>query len=271
MFIDPISLGVGALSTGLSWMQSRNKDRARQQAYVNQTAFQDATTEFNSWQAGFNARTQDLNNQYSYWGETLNYNQQNIYSKQLTNYQFARELQQAENVLENRKSAGTEYVITQEALQASLRERGMQEAMALQQYQYRALQASSAFRASAQEGQSMDRYVRNFARQVGDANAISQINAGLRNKQYKREQLSAITKYMSQYNSQNFYVKSPIQEAVMPFAPLPTMITAPGPTMRGAAPTSNGFLNAGTAVLGGVGTFLDTAQQVRNLGWGKGN
>ena len=117
----------------------------------------------------------------------------------------------------------------------------------------------------------MDRYVRNFARQVGDANSIAQINAGLRNKQYKREQLSAITKYMSQYNSQNFYVKSPIQEQVMPFAPLPTMITAAGPTMRGAPPTSNGLLNAGTAVLGGVGTFLDTAQQVRNLGWGKGN
>lgn len=271
MFIDPISVGLGLGSAGLSWWQSRNKDNARQQNYANQVAYQDATTEFNQWQSGFNARTNDLNSQYGYWGDTLNYNQQNIYSKQLTNYEFARELQQAQNVLETRKSAGSEYVMTQEALQASLMERGMQEAMALQQYQYRALQASASFRASAQEGQSMDRYVRNFARQVGDANSISMINAGLRTKQYKRDQLSAITKYMSQYNSQNFYVKSPIQEAVMPFAPLPTMTTPPGPTMRGAAPTSNNWLNAGTAVLGGANTFLDTAQQVRNLGWGKGN
>lgn len=269
MFIDPVSLGVGALTTGLSFMQSRNRDRARQQNYANQVAYQDATTEFNGWQAGFNARTKDINNQYSYWGETLNYNQSNIYSKQLTNYEFAKELQQAQNVLDNRISAATDYVVTQEALQASLMERGMQEAVALQQYQYRALQASAAFRASAQEGQSMDRYVRNFARQVGDANSIAQINSGLREKQYKREQLSAITRFMSQYNSQNFYVKSPIQEQVMPFAPLPTMITPAGPTMRGSAPQNNGLLNAGTALLSGTNSFLETAQQVRNLGWGK--
>ena len=268
MFIDPISIGLGVASAGLNWMSSRNKDRARQQNYVNQVAYQDATTEFNQWQSGFNARTADFNNQYSYWGETLNYNQQNIYSKQLTNYQFARELQQAQNVLDNRVSSAQQYGLTQEALQASLMERGMQEAVALQQYQYRALQASAAFRASAQEGKSMDRYVRNFARQVGDANSISMINAGLRTKQYKRDQMSAITRFMTQYNSQNFYVKSPIQEPVMPFAPLPTMVTPPGPTMRGAAPTSNTWMDAGTAVLGGANTFLDTAQQVRNLGWG---
>ena len=268
MYIDPISVGMAGLSIFLDHRKQQAENAARQQNYLNQVGYQDATTEFNNWQAGFNARTADFNNQYSYWGETLNYNQQNIYSKQLTNYQFARELQQAQNVLENRVSAAQQYGLTQEALQASLMERGMQEAVALQQYQYRALQASAAFRASAQEGQSMDRYVRNFARQVGDANSISMINAGLRTKQYKRDQMAAITKFMSQYNSQNFYVKSPIQEPVMPFAPLPTMITPPGPTMRGAAPTSNGLLNAGTAVLGGVGTFLNTAQQVRNLGWG---
>ena len=268
MFIDPISIGVGLLSAGLSYQQSRQKDLARRQNYANQIGFQDATTRFNSWQAGFNAQTRDLNNQYSYWGETLNYNQQNVYSKQLTNYEFAKELQQAENVLNNRVAAASDYVLTQEALQAALQERGMQEAVALQQYQYRALQASAAYRASAQEGKSMDRYVRNFARQVGDANAIYQINYGLREKQFKREQLSAITTYLTRYNAQNFYMKSPIQEPVMPFAPLPTMTTPPGPTMRGAAPQSNGWLNAGTALLGGANSFLGASQQVRNLGWG---
>jgi len=268
MFPDPVSVGVGLTNAYLNYQQSRAQDLARRQNYVNNVAFQDATTQFNSWQAGFNAQTADLNNQYSYWGETLNYNQQNVYSKQLTNYEFARELQQAENVLNNRVSAASDYTLTQEALQASLRERGMQEAMALQQYQYRALQASAAFRASAQEGKSMDRYVRNFARQASDAKVIYEINTGLRENQFKREQLSAITTYLSRYNSQNFYVKSPIQEPIMPFPPLPTMTTAPGPTMRGAPPTSNGFLNAGTALLGGAGAFLDTAQQIKSLGWG---
>ena len=105
MFIDPISLGMGGLSIFLDARKQQAENAARQQNYLNQVGYQDATTEFNNWQAGFNARTSDLNNQYSYWGETLNYNQQNIYSKQLTNYQFARELQQAQNVLENRVSA----------------------------------------------------------------------------------------------------------------------------------------------------------------------
>ena len=266
--IDPISLGVAGLGFGLNLWQNQQRDYARQQDYLNQVAYQDATSEFNQWQAGLNARTTDLNNQYGYWAETLNYNQQNIYSKQLTNYEFARQLAQAEAVLDNRVSAAQDYVMTQEALQASLIERGTQEAIALQQYQYRALQSSAAFRASAQEGKSMDRYVRNFARQVGDYNTISQINTKLRNRQYTREQTSAITKFLSQYNSQEFYVKSPVQEPIMPFAPLPTMVLPAGPSMRGAAPQSNSWMNTATAGLGAVGTYMDTAQRVKALGEG---
>lgn len=265
MAVDPISLGVAVASAGLNFFGSQNKAAAAKQDYVNQTAYQDATSEFNSWQASFNAQTRDLNNQYSYWGETLNYNQRAIYSGQLTNYQFAQEMRQAQNVIDTRVSAGQAYAAEAEALQAAVTQRGMQEAVALQQYQYRALQASSSFRAAAQEGKSMDRYVRNFARQAGDANSIAQINTRLRNGQYKREQMSAITKYLSRYNSQNFYIKSPIQEPTMPFAPLPTMVTPPGPTMRGAAPTSNTFLTAGNALLGGANTYLNVAGQIKAL------
>lgn len=263
--LDPVSLGVAGLNFGLGLWQNDVNDRARQQDYVNQVAYQDATSQFNTWQAGFNARTKDLNNQWSYWAETLNSNQDLVYSKQLTNTEFAKELAQAERVLDNRVNAGVDYVMTQEALQASLMERGMQEAIALQQYQYRALQASASFQAAGQEGKSMDRYVRNFARQVADQRSIQQINAGLRERQYTREQMSAITKYLSQYNSQDFYIKSPIQEPTQPFPPLATLTTPAGPTMRGAAPKSNTWMNAATAGLGAVGTYLDTANSVKRL------
>ena len=73
----------------------------------------------------------------------------------------------------------------------------------------------------------MDRYVRNFARQAGDQRAIQNVNAKLRTRQYTREQMSAVAKFMEQYNQQDFYMKSPIQEPVMPFAPLPTMVMPP--------------------------------------------
>ena len=267
---DPVSLAISGLSFGADIVRQRNADAARQQDYLNQTAYQDATSEFNTWQAGFNAKTKDLNNQYSYWAETLNYNQQNIYSKQLTNYEFARELQQTQRVLDTRANAGVDYIGRQEALQAQLIERGTQEAVAMQQYQYRALQASAAYQAAGQEGQTMDRFVRNYARQVGDYNSIQQINAGLREKQYTRQQMSQITSYLSQYNSQDFYIRSPIQEPLMPFPPLATMVTPPGPSMRGAAPQSNSWLDTTTAGLGAVNTYFGTAAKIKALGEGNG-
>ena len=115
----------------------------------------------------------------------------------------------------------------------------------------------------------MDRYVRNFSRQVGDQRAIQQMNAKLRTRQYTREQMSAIAKFMEQYNQQDFYMKSPIQEPVMPFAPLPTMTMPAGPSMRGAAPRSNFWMDTATAGLGAVGTYMNTYQQVKDLGWGR--
>lgn len=266
--IDPISLGVSAVGFGLGLYQNANADNARQQDYLNQVAYQDATSEFNNWQASFNAELKDLNSQYAYWAETLNYNQNKVYSKQLLNYEFARELQQAERVMENRVSATSQYAMTAEALQAGLQERGMQEAVALQQFQYRALQASAAYQAAGQEGKSMDRYVRNFARQAGDQRAIQNVNAKLRTRQYTRDQMSAVARFMEQYNQQDFYVKSPIQEPVMPFAPLPTMVMPPGPTMRGAAPQSNFWMDTATAGLGAANTYMSTAQAVKSLGDG---
>lgn len=265
--LNPLSIGVGVTQMGIGVMQAQANAKAELQDYLNQTAFQDATSSFNSWQAGLNADLNNLNKQYAYWGEQLNYNQQNVYSSQLTNYEFARGLQQAEVVLENRASAAIDYAMTQEALQAQLQERGVQEAMALQQYQYRALQASAAYQAAGQEGKSMDRFVRNFARQAADQRTIAAMNKGMRERQYSREQVGAITKYLSQYNSQDFYIKSPVQEPVMPFAPLPTMVTPSGPTMRGARPSgSASFLDYATAAVGGVGSMLSTQAAINTEG-----
>ena len=81
-----------AAQFGLGLMQQNAEAKAKQQDYLNQTAYQDATSQFNKWQAGFNANLNNLNKQYSYWAETLNYNQQNVYSSQLKNYEFAKEL-----------------------------------------------------------------------------------------------------------------------------------------------------------------------------------
>ena len=116
----------------------------------------------------------------------------------------------------------------------------------------------------------MDRYVRNFSRQVGDYNSLQQISAGLRERQYTRQQMSAVTDYLSKYNSQDFYIKSPIQEPVMPFPPLATMVMPPGPSMRGAAPTTNNWLTTGTAALGAANTYFSTAAQIKALGEGNG-
>jgi hypothetical protein len=262
---DPVSLGVAAVSTGLSFLTANAQEQARQQEYLNQTAFQNATTQFNQWQAGFNADMQNLNNQYSYWATTVDYNQKLGYTQQLRNYEFAKEIDQASRVAQTRASAGTGYAINAAAVQQQLQERGMQEAVAIQQFAYRALQSSAAFQASMQEGKSSDRYVANFSRQMGDYKTLKNIEQGLRDRQYNRDQLAQITRYLNEYNSQTFYEKQPYLDPVAPFPPLPTMVTPPPPSMTGSAPANMSALNAGTSVLGGVNAYLGTAAKIKAL------
>ena len=259
MIIDPISAGVGVLSAGLGIFQGIAQSKAQKQQYVNDTAFSNATAQFNQWQAGLNYQTQNLNNQYGYWRDTVNHNQQLAYTNQLRNYEFSKELAQAQRVIEARTGAGTQFIVSSEAIQQQMQERGMQEAVAMQQYQYRGLQASAAYQASAQEGATMDRYVANFARQVGDFNTLQSINQQFQGRQYKRDQLSAMTTYLNQYNSQQFYEPSPYMDPVAPFPPLPSMMLPPAPSMKGAKPSSGAaMLNVGTAVLGGVSAYSST-------------
>lgn len=266
MMIDPISAGVAGVSTVLNLFGASAENKARQQEYLNQSAYSNATAQFNQWQAGMNQRVSTLNGQYGYWRDVVNHNQGLAYSSQLRNYEFAKELAQAQRVIEARTGAGTNYVIQSEAIQQQLQERGMQEAVAMQQYMYRGLQASAAYQASAQEGQSMDRYVGNFARQVGDYNTLQAIGQQFQQRQYRREQLAAMTNYLNQYNSQQFYEPTPHMDPVAPFPPLPSMVMPPAPTMRGGAPGGMSALNVGTALLGGVNTYMSTASAIKQLG-----
>lgn len=264
--IDPISAGIAGVSTIFNLIGGSAQAKAQQQEYLNQSAYSDATARFNQWQAGMNQRVSTLNAQYGYWHETVNYNQQLSYASQLRNYEFSKELAQAQRVFEARSGAGANYVVQSQAIQQQLQERGMQEAVAMQQYMYRGLQASAAYQASAQEGQSMDRYVNNFARQVGDYNTLQAIGQQFQGRQYKREQLAAITNYLNQYSSQQFYEPTAVMDPVAPFPPLPSLVMAPPPTMRGAAPGGMSGLQVGTALMGGVSTYMNTASAIKKLG-----
>lgn len=261
----PVGMAMGGLTFGLELLQNNAANKAKQQDYVNQTAFQDATTQFNSWQAGMNAQRSDLNQQYKYWGDTVRYNQNFSYTQQLRAVEYAKEAAQAEVVLNTRSSAAADFSNQSSALAAQLQERAMTEAVAVQQYRYRALQGSAAYQASGQEGNSMDRFVRNFDRQAGDFAALKQVEAGLRENQYTRAQQGLVATYLSRYNSQQLYVRQPFMDPIAPFAPLPTLITPAGPSMRGAAPSSNSFLQSTTAALGGLNTALSFGSKVNNL------
>ena len=269
--MEPISMGVMAAKAGLGFLQNQQSHIARQQEYKNQTAFQGVQQNFNSWQAGFNAKLSNLNSQYKYWGETVRYNERLSYAGQLENYEFAKEIAQAQRVLEARVGAGVDYIAGAEAIQAAYQERGIQEAVAEQQLMYRGLQASAAYQASAQEGKSMDRYVRDVDRQIGDYSALKQIKDGMAERQYSRQQLGQLTKYLNQYNSQQFYVKAPIQKPTMPFAPLPAMVTPPQPYMRGAAPADTRFLDNATTAFGALNTGFETNKMIMNMAAGKGS
>ena len=68
----PMGLALGGAQIGLSLLGGAQKRQAQRQDYANQVAFQDATSEFNAWQANQNAQIQDLNCDYQYFAETVN-------------------------------------------------------------------------------------------------------------------------------------------------------------------------------------------------------
>ena len=264
--LDPVSLAVGGVSAIGGIFQSIAANNAAKQDYINQKAFSNATAQFNQWQATQNAKVSDLNSQYSYWAQTLEYNHGLAYTNQMRNYDLSQEIAQAQKVGETRAAAGTDYLVNAQALADKFAEEGMSRAVGMQQYQYRLLQQSSAFQAAMGEGKSSDRIVNDFARQAGDYQTLQAINEGLSKRQYSRDQLSRLTNYLSQYNSQQFYEAQQRMDPIAPFAPLPTLVAPPPPSMTGAAPGNAGLgLGIGTAILGGANAYLSTASAIKNL------
>lgn len=260
MIPDPVSAVVGGISTVMGVFQAGAQAAAARQDYVNQTAFQNANSKYAAWQATFNKRVTDANSQYQYWQETVNYNQNLAYSRSLQNFELTRAADQADVVGQTRAAAGANYIQQSQAVQDAMAERSMQDAVAYQQYTVQALKARSAVVAGNQEGASIDRYFNDYARQVGDYATLSQISQGLADRQYTRQQAGVLADYLSKYNSQSFYEMQPYMEPMAPFAPLPSLLQAPAPTMTGSPPSGAATaLGVGSAVMGGVNSYFSAA------------
>lgn len=264
--MDPLSIGFGVAQAGMGLLQGFYSNQAAQQNYVDQLAFQKANSKFAQWQAGFNARINNANNQYKYWADTVNYNQGMAYAKSQRNVELLKAVRQAEVVRDTRAAAGAAFVQDSDAISNAYSEASMQEAVGMQQYKWRSLQARASVQAMAMEGRSVDRLVNDYARQEGEYATLQQINQGIRKRQYTREQSAQITQYLNRWNSQQFYEEAQVFDPLPPFAPLPTLITPAGPTMTGAPPSSGaGILNIGTGLLGGVTGALSMQSQLNAL------
>jgi hypothetical protein len=264
--MDPFSIAFGVANAGLGILGASANNAAQRQDYANQVGFQKANEKFARWQAGFNARITDANAQHKYWAETVNHNQQLAYTKSLRNFELLKSIRQAEVVGETRAAAGAAYIQDSQALSQAYQEASMQEAVAMQQYRWRALQARASVQAMGREGRSVDRIVNDYARQVGDYETLQEINRGLRRRQYTREQAGQVAQYLNRWNSQQFYEEQPYIDPIPPFAPLPTLLTPPPPSMRGAGPSSAAMgLNIGTSLLGGVQSALSMESSIRGL------
>ena len=256
MVIDPISTTLAVAQAGFGIAQGIAGDKARQQDYLNQSAFQNANAAYARWQAESSAKFADANAQFQYWQQTLNYNQQQSYVNSLRNFELSKAIQQAQLVGQTRAAAGSNYIQQSEALNQQLQEKAMQDAVALQQYRMQSLRARASVQAMEQEGRSVDRLVNDYARQEGDYTTLQRINQQLAERQMSREQASTVTRYLQNYTSQQFYSEQPYLDPLSPFAPLPTLIQPPPPTMTGGAPGSTMGLNIGTALLGGANAYF---------------
>lgn len=265
MALDPISLGIAAISGGMGILQGNAQNAAAQQQYKDQVKYQAAVEKFNKWQAKFNKKQSDATAKFNYWQQVVNYNQDKAYTAQLRNYDLAMELAQAKKVFQTRAGAQTDYIVSAQALSDRFKEEGMQTAIAVQQYQYRSMQTSAGYRAMEQEGKSVDRLVNDVDRQFGDYQALMQINEKIRTRQYNREQLSEVTQYLSKWNSQDFIKSAPRNEPLPPFAPIPSIVMPPPPSMTGAPPQFSSGLNIMSGLMGGVNTYFSMANSIKQL------
>ena len=266
--MEPLTMALigGGLTAVQGVFGASAQQAAARQKYADARAFQDANNRFSVWQAGFNAKVQDSNKQFQFWKETFDFNQNRIYAHSQRNVEFMQAAEQAQVVFDTRVAAGASYVADSSAISEAFREQELQSAVAQQQYQWRALQARESVRALNVEGNSIDRIVNNYAAQLGDQITLEAINSDIRERQYTRQQAAQVSQYLSRWNSQDFYDDTAFFEPIAPFAPLPTMITPPPPSMTGAAPSNAAFaMNVGSALLGGVSAGMSTYSSMNAL------
>ena len=134
----------------------------------------------------------------------------------------------------------------------------MAAAVAQQQYTWRALQARASVQAMGQEG-NVDRMVNDYARQLGDQMVLEEIN-GIRDRQYSRAQAERVAQYMSRWNSQTFYNKTPVMDPVMPFFAIADVDHSTTAEQDYRAPPSNAAFAAqiGSSLLGGLAQGCST-------------
>lgn len=252
--ISPLVLAAG--SGALSFGKGMLANQAKQQEYKTQVAQREASAEFASWSASNQAQQTDLNNQYSYWQQQVNYGQEVIYANQLRNFELARSIDQAELVAQARAGAGVNFMQASEATSEAFSQQSMSDAVSLMQYKQQALRAQATTAAGLNAGASSDRYLNDYARQSGDMASLQQMNQQFRDRQYTRDQAGNIASYLNQYNSQQLYEMQDIQDPIAPFAPLPTLVNPAAPSFVGAAPSaSTAFLGSAlSAVQAGIGT-----------------
>jgi len=266
---------LGAANAGMGIFQGVLGGQAAQQDYKNQKAMQAASAQYASWASRRQAEIQDLNNQYQFWQQKVKYGQDLVYTNQLRNYELSKAYQQAENVTLTRASSQANYAQSSQALSEQFAQQASADSIALQQYLVQGLRARAQIAAGDQEGNSVDRRMNDYFRQVGDQQTLQTINAGFRAGQYNRQQAGTIAQYLNQYNSQQFYRMQEFQDPIPPFAPLPTLVMPAGPTMTGAPPSSGATaINIGSAILGGVGAYMNASSSVSKYtgggGWGGG-
>ena len=253
--ITPLMLAGGQF--GMSMIQGFMGNQAKQQEYTNQRAQQRASAEFARWTASNQARTADLNSSYSFYQEQVNHGQDLAYASQMRQYELAKSINQAEVVGRTRSSAMADYSQQSGAIADAFQQQSMADAVSMMQYKQQALRAQASVSATMQEGRSVDRYINDYARQVGDMETMRQMNDQFRTRQYTREQAGQIATYLNRYNSQQLYQQQNVMDPIAPFAPLATLINPAGPSFTGAGPSAaTGFLGSAlNATQSALGTY----------------
>ena len=271
MSFDPVSATLAGGMAGLNMfmgVQKANYQRAANKyQYMEDLAFRDANNRFATWQAGFTAKVNNANNQNKFWQQTVNYNQERAFAHSQRNTELLKSIRQAEVVRDTRVAAGVSYVQDSQALSDQLAEVEMNAAVAQQQYTWRALQARASVQAMALEGNSVDRIVMDYSRQLGDQMTLEAINSDIRERQYTRAQAGQVQQYLSRWNSQQFYNEAQVFDPIAPFPPLPSLITPPPPSRVGAPPSNAAYaMNVASGLVGGLNSGLSMYSTLKGIG-----